>query len=100
MALHFASFINLRRAATGKVDGFLFGTGDRISYADIALYYMIEAMQQQFAEATPFPYWREPCRAAAVDVLESFLATCQKVDNLRAYIESDRRKPWAGDSCM
>ena len=97
---HFAHFVNHRRAKCGKADGFLFGKGKKISFADISLYYMIEAMQQQYADGTPFPYWSDPSRAGTVKVLESFLATCRTVDNLRKYVESDRRKPWAGDSCM
>lgn len=97
---HFANVISLRRAGTGKADGFLFGAGDKIMYPDVALFYMVEAMQSQFADGTPFPYWTAPCRAKAVEVLESFLAACRTVPNLHAYLDSGRRRPWAGDSCM
>merc|ERR1719469_1735604 len=42
---HFANFIKVRQLATGKAGGFLFGRGDKISYAEAHLYHMIDAMR-------------------------------------------------------
>ena len=95
---HFANVIQRRRAAVGIPDGFLFGP--KMTYADVALFYFLEACKQQFATGTPFPYWHDPCRRAAVEVCESYLVSCLRVENLRAYCTSERRRPWAGDSCM
>jgi len=96
---HFANFIETRRAATGKPDGFLFGKGENISYGEVALYHMVDAMRNQFTAEKGFPYWSESCRANVVSVLESFLVTCQTIPNLKAYVDSDERKPWGTDSC-
>ena len=78
------------------VDGkprYLFG--DTITYADCALFHVLDAAMSQFPDA-----WDEPSREKLRAALEPYMKLITMHVTLGAYLKADDRAPWAGDSMM
>ena len=69
--------------------------GDTITYADCALFHVLDAAMSQFPDA-----WDEPSREKLRATLEPYMKLITMHVTLGAYLKADDRAPWAGDSMM
>ena len=69
--------------------------GDTITYADCALFHVLDAAMSQFPDA-----WDEPSREKLRAALEPYMKLITMHVTLGAYLKADDRAPWAGDSMM
>ena len=69
--------------------------GDTITYADCALFHVLDAAMSQFADA-----WDKPSREKLRATLEPYMKLITMHVTLGAYLKADDRAPWAGDSMM
>ena len=65
----------------------------KLTYADIAVFHTLNATEAQFPEE-----WAK--LKASVPLLAAFHSRVKEVPGIKAYLASDRLKPWAGDSMM
>ena len=85
---HFVTLIDNRPGGR-----YLFG--DTITYADCALFHVLDAAMSQFPDA-----WDEPSREKLRATLEPYMKLITMHVTLGAYLKADDRAPWAGDSKM
>ena len=85
---HFATLVDHRPGGR-----YLFG--DTITYADCALYHVLDAAMSQFPDA-----WDKPSREKLRATLEPYMKLITMHVTLGAYLKADDRAPWAGDSMM
>ena len=85
---HFVTLIDNRPGGR-----YLFG--DTITYADCALFHVLDAAMSQFPDA-----WDEPSREKLRTTLEPYMKLITMHVTLGAYLKADDRAPWAGDSMM
>ena len=85
---HFVTLIDNRPGGR-----YLFG--DTITYADCALFHVLDAAMSQFPDA-----WDEPSREKLRATLEPYMKLITMHVTLGAYLKADDRAPWAGDSMM
>jgi len=79
-----------------RADGKPLAGGPRITYADFAVFHVLDATEAQFNnEAFGFAWTTEDIPAC-----KAFKAIFEQRANLQAYFSSERRLPWAGDSMM
>jgi len=76
-----------------EADGPLFG---KATYADFALFHAVDAAEAQFNTDTYEKAWDK----AEVPTLKKWKAWMASREKLAAYLASDRRKPWEGNSMM
>ena len=69
--------------------------GDTITYADCALFHVLDAAMSQFPDA-----WDKPSREKLRETLEPYMKLITMHVTLGAYLKADDRAPWAGDSMM
>jgi len=70
--------------------------GPKLTYADFALFHVLDACQSQFN----IEFYEFCWDKADIPALKAFKAAMEERPNLKAYFASDRRMPWAGDSMM
>ena len=67
-------------------------TGDRLTYADIALFHVLQATEAQ---------WPDEWATADFPRLKAFLdMIITKTPSIAAYLQSDRQRPWEGNSMI
>jgi len=74
-------------------NGPLFG---KMTYADFMLFHALDAAEAQFNSR----FYGKAWDSAAVPTLKKWKAWVASRPKLAKYLQSDRRKPWAGDSMM
>ncbi|CAJ1406294.1 unnamed protein product [Effrenium voratum] len=70
--------------------------GASVSCADFMLFHALDATEAQFNTE----FYGKAWDAASVPGLKAYKAWMASRPKLQAYLASDRRKPWAGDSMM
>eukprot|EP00929_Paragymnodinium_shiwhaense_P114042 TRINITY_DN82356_c0_g1_i1.p1 TRINITY_DN82356_c0_g1~~TRINITY_DN82356_c0_g1_i1.p1 ORF type:complete len:289 (+),score=54.34 TRINITY_DN82356_c0_g1_i1:142-1008(+) len=70
--------------------------GPTLTYADFALFHVLDATEAQFNNERYAYVWDQ----ADVPVLKAFKRAIEARPKLQAYFASERRLPWAGDSMM
>ena len=65
----------------------------KLTYVDIAIFHILNATEAQFPED-----WAK--LKPSVPLLAAFHSRMKEIPRIKAYLESDRVKPWAGDSMM
>lgn len=86
-------YMSLFEAALRENDGgkgFFFG--DKVTYFDYQMFHCLHAIEAQF------PSWYESFEG--MPTLKAFKERMQARPRIKAYLASDRRMPYAGDSCM
>ena len=69
-----------------------FVVGQKLTYVDLALLHVLRATQSQFPEA-----WEA---LTSIPLLKAFLQRLQQTPRLQQYFQSDRCKPFSGNSMM
>jgi len=89
---HFEKIVNVH-GAKAPVAG-----GSKVTYADFVLFHVLDATIGQFNNEKYENAWdnQEP----KIDSLKEYHAWMKSRPNLKAYFESDRVSPYAGDSMM
>ena len=80
-----------KRAAGGPIAG-----GTSVTYADFALFHVLDATEAQFNTLMYGSAWE----TADTPALKEFKTRFAERPKLKEYFASDRRLPWAGDSMM
>jgi glutathione S-transferase len=65
----------------------------KMTYADIAVFHALNATEAQFPEL-----WGD--LKSTIPKLVAFQSRMAEIPNIKAYLASDRVRPWAGDSMM
>mmetsp|Transcript_15669 Transcript_15669/g.20329 ORF Transcript_15669/g.20329 Transcript_15669/m.20329 type:complete len:241 (-) Transcript_15669:476-1198(-) len=65
----------------------------KLTYCDIAIFFVLNATESQFNEK-----WNS--LSTSIPLLVAFQNRMKALPNIAAYLSSDRVKPWAGDSMM
>jgi len=89
---HFEKVLKQNKAATSPVAG-----GENVTYADFALYHVLDATKAQFNNDKYGMFWDKQLDAPT---LKAFYANMCERPKLKAYRESDRFVPFSGDSMM
>ena len=63
--------------------------GDTITYADCALFHVLDAAMSQFPDA-----WDKPSREKLRETLEPYMKLITMHVTLGAYLKADDRAPW------
>lgn len=71
-------------------DGRGFVVGQKMTFADILLFHLLNALEAQFAAAYA---------GAAIPLLKAFQGRIAAFPPIAAYLASDRVRPWEGNSC-
>jgi len=88
---HFEKLVKHGKSPAAPVAG-----GERATYADFCLWHVLDATCAQFNNE----FYGHAWDAADVPSLKEFYAAFGQRPRLRAYLDSDRRAPWGGDSMM